>query len=213
MTTPHVLVCDGKVAGTGRVRPMVDSILGARVLPASGHRRMRWVNGGGWTTEIVAEPTANDWEWRLSVADVDEAGPFSVFPGVDRTIALLHGRGFALTVGTASERVIDTAFQPFEFDGDATTTCRLIDGPVQDINLLVRRGTTPRRLDVVHIAPGSEIPLGAIDVAIVVAGRVRFEGHDLGFLDAIRVSRSGSIAVTAVGDEAIVAAASAHDHR
>jgi len=175
---------------------------------------MRWVNGGGWTTEIVAEPTGADWDWRLSVADVDEGGPFSVFPGVHRTIALLRGAGFALTVGTATEQVIDNVFEPFEFAGEAATTCRLIAGPVQDLNLMVRRDALPRRLAFVHIAARTEARFDAIDVAVVVAGRVRFDGHDFGYLDAIRgVTPSRHVTIEAVGGEAIVATASPDDHR
>ena len=81
------------------------------VLPASRHTRMRWANGGGWTTEIIAQPSSAHWDWRLSVADVEVAGPFSSFPGIDRSIALLRGSGFALTVGDHDEQVIDVPFR------------------------------------------------------------------------------------------------------
>ena len=114
---------------------------------ATGHRRMRWANGGGWTTEIVAEPSSDRWAWRLSVADVEVDGPFSLFPGIDRTIALLHGAGFALTIGGRDEHVIDTPFQPFDFPGEAATSCRLIGGPVQDLNLMSDPRSARRRLE------------------------------------------------------------------
>ena len=177
------------------------------ILPAEGHTRMRWSNGGGWTTEIIAVPSSRHWDWRLSVADVESAGPFSVFPGVDRSIALLRGAGFALTVGEGDEQVVDAPFQPFDFSGDASTSCRLIDGPVQDLNLMTTRSSVPRRLEFVHIAPLTEVELNDVELVVVVAGRVRLGRHDLGYLDAIRCdTHPRLVTLTAVGDDAVVAA-------
>ncbi|MEA3185609.1 MAG: uncharacterized protein QOJ74_2086 [Ilumatobacteraceae bacterium] len=175
------------------------------VLPATRHTRMRWANGGGWTTELIAEPSSSSWEWRLSVADVDAAGPFSPLPGVDRSIALLRGNGFALTVGGGSERVIDAPFHAFDFSGDEATSCRLIDGPVQDVNLMTRRGSIPLRLEFIHMPPSSTIELSNVEVVVVVHGRARIFGHELGYLDAIRSSsRSASLRLTAMQPGAVV---------
>jgi environmental stress-induced protein Ves len=182
------------------------------VLPAARHTRMRWANGGGWTTEIIAEPSSKQWEWRVSVADVDVAGPFSVLPGVNRSIALLRGAGFALTVGGRDEEVIDLPFQPFEFAGDEATTCRLLDGPVQDLNLMTTRGSVPRRLDFIHIPSLSTIDLGGVDLLVVVAGRARVSSHHLSYLDAIRCSGSGPVTVTSMQDGAVVTSVTAASH-
>ncbi|HEX2784328.1 MAG TPA: HutD family protein [Ilumatobacteraceae bacterium] len=182
------------------------------LLPATQHRRMRWANGGGWTTEIIAEPSSGHWEWRLSVADVDVAGPFSLFPGVDRSIALLRGAGFALTVGGRDEEVIDLPHHPFQFAGDEVTTCRLLDGAVQDLNLMTTRGSGPRRLDFIHIPPLSTIDLSGVDVLVVVGGRAQVAGHDLGYLDAIHRARPGPITVNSRQDGAVVTSATALSH-
>ncbi len=184
------------------------------IRPAAGHTRMRWANGGGWTTEIVAEPSSGRWSWRLSVADVGVDGPFSSFPGVDRTIALLRGAGFALTVGGRDEQIIDDQFRPFEFAGDEATTCRLLDGPVQDLNLMTTRQSGPRRLEFVHLAPGATAELGDIDVALVVAGEVRLGRDHLGYLDAIRcASPATTLALTPASDGAVVASVAAPRRR
>ena len=175
---------------------------------------MRWANGGGWTTEIIAEPSREHWEWRLSVAEVDTAGPFSVFPGVDRSIALLRGTGFALTVGDSDEHIIDTPFQSFEFAGDEPTSCRLIDGPVLDLNLMTTRLSVARRLDFIHIPPGSTRELRGVDLAVVVAGRVQIGNHELGHLDAIRpMSPTRPIEIASLAEAVVLATATAHDHR
>jgi uncharacterized protein len=167
---------------------------------------MRWGNGGGWTTEIIAEPSRDQWRWRLSVADVEVDGPFSSFPEVDRSIALLGGAGFGLTIGGRDEQLIDTPFQPFDFPGDEVTSCRLIDGPVQDLNMMSVRQSARHRLEFVHIAPRTATELGDVDVVVVVSGQVRIGSHRLGYLDTIRFAPgSGFFALTALGGEAVVA--------
>lgn len=45
-------------------------------------RRMPWKNGGGITTEIAIAPpgaTLDAFDWRISTARVEAAGPFSRF--------------------------------------------------------------------------------------------------------------------------------------
>jgi environmental stress-induced protein Ves len=175
---------------------------------ATGHRRMRWANGGGWTTEIVAEPSTDRWTWRLSVADVEVDGPFSLFPGIDRTIALLRGGGFALTIGDNDEHVIDTPFRPFDFPGGEATSCRLIDGPVHDLNLMNDPSSARRRLEFTRIAAGAAAELGEVDVVVVVSGQIGVGGHHLGYLDTIRCIAGARL--VALGADAVVASVATH---
>ncbi|MDO8252256.1 MAG: HutD family protein, partial [Rhodoferax sp.] len=58
-----------------------------------------WRNGGGVTRELLAWPQADDWIWRMSVAEVAHSGPFSRFEGVQRWFAVLGGAGVRLSVG------------------------------------------------------------------------------------------------------------------
>ena len=63
---------------------------------------MRWKNGGGETAEIAVSPPGaalDAFDWRLSMAKVETDGPFSAFPGIDRTLAILEGEGIRLSVG------------------------------------------------------------------------------------------------------------------
>ena len=51
-----------------------------RLLKPADYVRMPWKNGGGQTTEIVVHPagaTLAEFDWRVSIADVDADGPFS----------------------------------------------------------------------------------------------------------------------------------------
>ena len=69
-----------------------------QLLPASEARRERWRNGRGWTREIHAEaaPGGTGWQWRLSIADLDQPAAFSQFEGVERELMLLSGDGLML---------------------------------------------------------------------------------------------------------------------
>ncbi|MCY7307313.1 MAG: HutD family protein [Rhodoferax sp.] len=99
-----------------------------------------WRNGGGQTRELLAWPDANDWQLRISRADIEADGPFSAFPGVQRWFAVLRGVGVALRFADG-ERLLRQSDAPLQFDGAAAPGCRLLDGATQDLNLMARGGT------------------------------------------------------------------------
>ena len=103
-----------------------------------------WKNGGGITRELIAWPNAQDWVWRLSVAEVQSNGPFSSFYGVQRWFAVLAGAGVRLTLTDSEQRQSAHALTPhsapFCFDGATPVSCDLLDGATQDFNLMVRQG-------------------------------------------------------------------------
>jgi environmental stress-induced protein Ves len=130
-------------------------LLDVRVIEASQRRTMPWKNGLGTTTEIAIDPPgaelADRFRWRLSIASVLSSGPFSAFPGYERTIMLIEGRGMQLAVGSNSPCRVDRPFEPFLFSGDAPAECRLIDGPIRDFNLMVDRSVLRSRTEVWHL--------------------------------------------------------------
>jgi uncharacterized protein len=131
-------------------------------------------------------PSAADWEWRVSIADVAEAGPFSSFPGVDRHIAVVAGAGMLLTVGDDSPVRITEGSPSFSFPGDVPTWCRLIDGALADLNLMVRRATLRGALRGHHVEPGVPLELAAAVVAaVVVRGEVIVDHEHLARFDAV----------------------------
>ncbi len=97
-----------------------------------------WRNGGGRTRELLAWPNAKDWRVRVSVAEIEQDGPFSAFPGVERAFAVLSGSGVVLGLLTGDRRIACDG-EAASFPGEAAPFCRLIDGPTQDLNLMVRR--------------------------------------------------------------------------
>jgi environmental stress-induced protein Ves len=105
-----------------------------------------WKNGGGVTREVAAYPAGaalDAFVWRVSVADVGAAGPFSRFAGIDRTLVLLSGAGMLLDEAGEAQRVAHALREPLDvarFKGETAIDARLVDGPTRDFNLMVRRG-------------------------------------------------------------------------
>jgi environmental stress-induced protein Ves len=172
-----------------------------RHLPASGYRAMPWRNGGGITREVAAFSEAGDFLWRLSLATVASDGPFSCFPGVDRTLTVLEGEGIELAVsGRAPVRLAPGA--PFAFPGDVAASARLLGGVVTDFNVMTRRDRLAHRVEVCRAAaPGTlayaarwavlaldplevaGVRLGRHDTALFRPGeRAEFPAQDAGFL-------------------------------
>lgn len=116
---------------------------------ASAPRRP-WKNGGGETFELaVAPPGAglDDFDWRISCARVAAGGPFSVFPGVDRSLAVLEGAGLRLDFGTGETHTLTVHGAPLAFAGERAVNAALLDGPVGDFNLMTRRERWAQRLE------------------------------------------------------------------
>ena len=116
----------------------------ARVLSAAEYRRMRWKNGGGWTTELAVHPPAAvdsgaAFDWRISIAEIESDGAFSTFPGCDRQIALLEGIGMELRFDAAPAVRLEKRLQFVRFAGEWKTDGVLLSGPVRDFNVIVRR--------------------------------------------------------------------------
>jgi uncharacterized protein len=115
-----------------------------RILRATDYRRMPWKNGGGETVEIAIAPEGASLEsfaWRISMAQVASSGPFSRFPGVDRTLAVLGRSGICLEVAGAEPVALTRETPPFRFSGDEPAEAGLIEGPVEDLNVMTRRAS------------------------------------------------------------------------
>jgi environmental stress-induced protein Ves len=114
-----------------------------RILRSQDYRRMRWKNGGGQTTEIIVSPDGaalDAFAWRVSMAQVASDGPFSLFPNIDRTLAVLSGNGIMLRVDGIGTVDLTTVSAPFAFPADVAAGANLLDGPIRDLNVMSRRG-------------------------------------------------------------------------
>lgn len=114
-----------------------------RIIRSSQYRQTPWKNGGGVTTEIIAAPEGaalDAFDWRISMARVANDGPFSIFPDIDRTLTVLTGRGLFLDLADRGVVRLDRSAAPYAFPGDIPVASRLIDGAIDDLNVMTRRG-------------------------------------------------------------------------
>ncbi len=142
-----------------------------RLLTPADYVSMPWKNGAGRTTEIAAYPPGaalDGFAWRVSIADVERDGPFSRFPGIDRTIVLLEGAGMRLT-GGGGDSALRTPFEPHSFSGDDAIDCALVAGPVRDFNAMFRRNRACGAVAVVR-GGGAEIAPSEFLLAFAATG-------------------------------------------
>ncbi|SOB80243.1 HutD/Ves family protein [Streptomyces sp. 1331.2] len=166
-----------------------------QVLRASERPATAWLNGGGVTREVAGFPAGaglEKFDWRVSLADVASAGPFSPFPGIDRVITLVAGAGMALTVDGV-EQLVDAPYRPFAFSGDATTDCRLLGGPVVDFNVMTRRGRVEATVDLLSAPADVEVPAEGTVLLVCLAGSALIGDSDgtdgTGSTEGVELSR------------------------
>lgn len=151
-----------------------------RHLTSRDYRRMPWRNGGGMTTEIIVKPAPphapdRPFLWRVSIADVDSDGPFSTFPGCERIILLLHGKGMRLDAGEQGVIDLDEPLSPRRFSGDWQVFGRLASGPVRDFNVILDRDHASAMVEagplegdglLLHAGEGETLLLYVVDGAL-----------------------------------------------
>ncbi len=134
----------------------------------------RWRNGAGLTREIAVGPAdagMHDFDWRLSVAEVERDAPFSAFAGIDRCIVVLRGAGMALHDAAGARVRALEPLQPWRFAGELDLSARLAAGPCQDFNVMTRRGAWRSELAVLR--EPARLERGDVTLLLVACGRWR----------------------------------------
>ncbi|MGW0884725.1 HutD/Ves family protein [Streptomyces sp. NPDC002671] len=183
-----------------------------QILRAQERTPAPWKNGGGVTSEVAARPEGagtGDFVWRVSLADVAQSGPFSVFEGVDRIITIVDGPGMALTVDGAPH-VMATPYEPFAFSGDSGTLCELLGAPIVDFNVMVRRAEATARVRIVRDRVTVRPEAGTCVLAVVLQGAASLgrQSVRLDRLDAVLLAEGdnddigvdGVLAVVTIAD-------------
>jgi environmental stress-induced protein Ves len=172
-----------------------------------------WKNGGGVTREVAAYPLGaalDAFVWRVSVADVAQAGPFSRFAGIDRTLVLLSGAGMLLDEAGGATHALREPLAIARFEGETAIDARLVDGPTRDFNLMVRRGAATG--DVVVLRDEAQTQLdadvvllfcaeGALDVSL--GGD--FKASRLTANDTLRIDNARALPCDVKGEGALLA--------
>lgn len=103
---------------------------------------MPWKNGLGSTTEIIIDPPGssiaeNNFEWRLSSATLNSAGPFSQFKGYDRYLTLIDGTQVRLTIDGNVKTL--KLHEVIKFSGDQQVVASKPDWTFKDLGLIFQR--------------------------------------------------------------------------
>ena len=178
------------------------------ILRAAERVAVAWKNGGGVTREVAVHPPGSDldsFDWRVSLAEVRRGGPFSVFPGVDRQLALISGQ---LQLSIAGREAVTLAADGLAlvFPGDVPASAEPVQAPVRDLNVMTRRGRFLARLTRRSAAGAMTMKLEAPTNLILALGELRLrtpeETAALTALDAARFSadRHAPVSVSILGD-------------
>lgn len=133
-----------------------------------------WANGGGVTRIIADLP-----QWRLSLATIAGAGPFSLFPGMVRHFVLVSGRVLLRRPdGTILAR-LDAQSPALVFVGDDRVHASPGDEPALALNLMVPVNAPRLRLERWHDGHLSDA------VAIFACAPMRINGATLGPHDTL----------------------------
>ncbi len=196
-----------------------------RIWRAADRHPQRWKNGGGLTSEVATFPAGAglaDFDWRISVAEVGQAGPFSYFDSVDRVLTVLDGE-LALTfesggggggAGESGPVRLTSRSEPFAFAGDIPVAGMPVGGPVRDLNVMVRRGRASAMVQRIRCAPQQLLGLPGCCVLVALgdlAIGIGNQDHRLAALDAMLVEdASSAIAVPSDGEGGLIVVAIDH---
>lgn len=141
-----------------------------RHFPAAGFRTTPWKNGGGETTEIAAFPegaTFDAFHWRVSMAKVAASGPFSVFPGIDRTLCVLAGEAITLAFEGRASVPLDRASAPYSFPADLAVSGEVAGAGITDLNVMSRRGVARHHVSLMRLEGTTAIALAGTALMVL----------------------------------------------
>ncbi|SEC57957.1 HutD family protein [Pseudomonas anguilliseptica] len=139
--------------------------MSVRMIDSRTARQLPWKNGAGVTLELAIAPpgaSVEDFDWRISSARVEQAGAFSLFPGVDRSLALLEGAGLQLNLPGPESLRLDRHNPVLAFAGELQVQAELLDGAVYDFNLMSRRERWRQHLEQLTLQGALQIQAAAV---------------------------------------------------
>ena len=142
-----------------------------RIQRAAKRRSTPWKNGGGLTFEVASFPegsTLDTLDWRISLAEVRLAGAFSLFPGIDRKLALLDGR-LSLFISGRDVIELSPGSEVVAFPGDIPASAQPLSSQVTDFNVMTRRGRFTSRVVRRAVAPTETLHILGYDVTALIA--------------------------------------------
>lgn len=138
-------------------------------IDAASQKVLAWKNGGGKTREIVLFPsdaTFETFDWRISTAQIDRGGPFSLFPGIDRSLALLEGSALTLHIEGCQPTHLKQGAVPVTFAGELSVISELAGEGVHDFNVMTRRERCSHSVSLVRV--NGELKISRSGDAVII---------------------------------------------
>jgi environmental stress-induced protein Ves len=178
------------------------------LLRAAARVAVPWKNGGGVTREVAVHPQGSSFDafdWRVSIAQVQGAGPFSSLPGLDRRLAVLEGT-LAITLDGSPETTLGAGVPAVHFAGEIPVQAHPVDGPVIDLNVMTRRGRFTSALTLQAVRQPMPLASGpatllvvALTNLVLAAGKEKWQ---LSYLDGARIEGDCALEIHPAGDQA-----------
>ena len=114
-----------------------------------------WANGGGTTRELLV---AEDGAWRVSLAEIEQDGPFSSFPGRAPPADRRRRRGAR---ARRRRRRAGGRAAPARSPSTATpwSSASIPEGPVRALNVIVDPAAVSPHVTVLELGRGSTLPI------------------------------------------------------
>ena len=119
-----------------------------KIISARSFVTSPWKNGGGITHEIAKQHSGDSFDWRLSVAEVERDGAFSLFSGCQRCLTVIAGHGMMLERNGGN--LAADVMAPVWFSGNDEIYGRLRNGPCRDFNLIYDASRFSATVHVMH---------------------------------------------------------------
>ncbi|MGK5682342.1 HutD/Ves family protein [Actinoplanes sp. URMC 104] len=182
----------------------------AKVIRTQDVAEAPWANGRGRTREIYKQAQDDRLAWRLSLATIQSPGPFSVLPGVRRTLLLASGDILRLSVNGCATTLHHT--ESVVFDGAADVEVVSAPDGCQALNLMTG-DCLDGRLEVRQLIGTTELSDRDAAAVVVLSGRLGVADQSLSPFDTLVLGRQGIRIDAASATAALVLLGNVHVHR
>jgi environmental stress-induced protein Ves len=158
-----------------------------KFLNQSDYQNKLWKNGRGTTQEIAVSHAGENYDWRMSMADIVESGPFSQFTGMERILVLLTGPEIKIThEGVCPDHFLQL-LAPYKFSGDWKTSAN-VSGKGCDFNLIYRRDKFVGSIELINSASQSKlIQTKNIAAVFCLQGNIKTDQGELSPMDTLLI--------------------------
>jgi environmental stress-induced protein Ves len=173
--------------------------MATEIIRASRLSESRWLNGAGRKADIASGPS-----WMIGYAWLDQDAPFSDYAGHDRTITLLQGFGFTLSLPEGSVMTVKELYVPAAFDGAGPIACHLLGGPCMVLNANTAYPLYSHTVQVIDSADLADVVPGSKVFVVVLRGSLTNGADVLEERDTLRLASATALHASPDGRVAVI---------